>query len=152
MSKGCLDLKFRWWIFFLWGRVGNSLCNAFLKVNHKTRIKKKKKKKDSRLHLFIFSPWSPCTILARDFYFNFPPPTPSPVQKLELSPRKINNKGTMVRWETLQLEHLLRSSCHSENFIPGGTKKCEINTATRATQPELSTQAARIDNTPNSYL
>lgn len=41
MSKGCLDLKFRWWIFFLWGRVGNSLCNAFLKVNHKTRIKKK---------------------------------------------------------------------------------------------------------------
>ena len=37
---------------------------------------------------------APPVFAVRGFHFNFPPPTPSPVQKLELSPRKFNNKGT----------------------------------------------------------
>jgi len=34
------------------------------------------------------------------------------------------------------------SSCRSINFFSGGTKKCEMNTATRATRPEDYTSCA----------
>jgi len=34
------------------------------------------------------------------------------------------------------------SSCHSVNFFSGATKKCEMNTATRATRPEDYTSCA----------
>ena len=34
------------------------------------------------------------------------------------------------------------SSCHSVNFFTGATKRCEMNTATRATRPEDYTSCA----------
>ena len=47
------------------------------------------------------------------------------------------------------------SSCHSINFFSGATKKCEMNTATRAARPEDYTSCANsihMDNVVRSMM